>query len=52
LHYRVTDGGSDASVDIYVLGAAFQKNVVSVFDVCAAELRLAAREYYVSNDPV
>jgi hypothetical protein len=47
----VSDGGDDASVDFYILGDTFQKNVVSVFDVGAAELRLAAREHYTSNDP-
>jgi aspergillopepsin I len=47
----IDDGGSNPSVDVYVLGDTFQKNVVSVFDVGAVEMRFAAREYYPSNDP-
>ncbi|KUJ18547.1 acid protease [Mollisia scopiformis] len=48
----IDDGGSDAAEDVYILGDTFQKNVVTVFDVGAAELQFAAREYYPSNDPV
>jgi len=29
----------------YILGIAFPQNVVAVFDVGAAEMRFAAREY-------
>jgi len=46
----VSDGGSDPAQDVYILGDTFQKNVVSVFDIGAAEMRFAAREHYVSND--
>lgn len=48
----IDDGGSDAAEDVYILGDTFQKNVVTVFDVGAGELRFVAREYYPSNDPV
>lgn len=48
----VDGGGLDPSEDVYILGDTFQKNVVSVFDVGAAELRFAEREYYPSDDPV
>jgi hypothetical protein len=47
----VDDGGSDPTTDVYILGDTFQKNVVSVFDLGAAEMRFAAREHYPSNDP-
>lgn len=47
----INDGGSDAEEDIYILGDTFQKNVVVVFDVGAADMRFAARENYSSNDP-
>jgi hypothetical protein len=46
----VGDGGGDPTEDIYVLGDTFQKNVISVFDVGAAQMRFAAREHYPSND--
>lgn len=48
----VVDGGSDLADDLYILGDVFQKNVVTVFDVGAGQMRFAAREYYASNDPV
>lgn len=47
----VDDGGSDTADDVYILGDTFQKNVVSVFDVGAGQMRFAAREFYPSNDP-
>ncbi len=47
----VDDGGSDPTADVYILGDTFQKSVVSVFDVGAAEMKFAAREHYPSNDP-
>lgn len=47
----ITDGGSDTASDLYILGDTFQKNVVSVFDVGAVEMRFAPREFYPSNDP-
>jgi Eukaryotic aspartyl protease len=47
----VDDGGDDATADVYILGDVFQKNVVSVFDIGATEMRFAAREFYPSNDP-
>jgi len=47
----VDDGGSDPTEDVYILGDTFQKNVISVFDIGAAEMRFAAREHYPSNDP-
>ncbi|KAL3256127.1 hypothetical protein ABHI18_007824 [Aspergillus niger] len=46
----IVDGGSDTSEDLYILGDTFQKNVVTVFDIGATELRFAARENYTSND--
>lgn len=46
----IVDGGSDSSEDLYILGDTFQKNVVTVFDIGATELRFAARENYTSND--
>ncbi|PYH90947.1 acid protease [Aspergillus ellipticus CBS 707.79] len=46
----VVDGGSDTSEDLYILGDTFQKNVVTVFDIGAVELKFAAREDYTSND--
>ena len=48
----INDGGADPTSDVYILGDTFQKNVISVFDVGAAEMRFAGREYYPSNDPV
>jgi Eukaryotic aspartyl protease len=48
----ISDGGSDPSTDFYILGDTFLKNVIAVFDVGAAEMRFAAREHYISNDPV
>ncbi|KAG0652392.1 putative aspartic-type endopeptidase [Hyphodiscus hymeniophilus] len=47
----IDDGGDDPTEDVFILGDTFQKNVVSVFDVGAVELRFAAREFYPSNDP-
>jgi aspergillopepsin I len=47
----VVDGGNNPSEDVYILGDVFQKNVVSVFDIGATEMRFAARENYPSNDP-
>lgn len=47
----IVDGGDDASEDVYILGDVFQKNVVTVFDIGATQLRFAAREFYASNDP-
>jgi hypothetical protein len=35
-----------ATDDFFVLGDPFMRNVVSVFDVGANEMRFAAREYY------
>ncbi|KAM3075583.1 hypothetical protein ACMFMG_007720 [Clarireedia jacksonii] len=46
----IDDGGSDTEEDVYVLGDTFQKNVVTVFDIGAGELKFAARENYTSND--
>jgi hypothetical protein len=45
----IEDGGDEAG-DVYILGDTFQKNVVSVFDVGAVEMRFGAREFYPSND--
>ena len=47
----VTIGGDADTGGFYVLGDAFLKNVVSVFDIGATEMRFAAREFYPSNDP-
>jgi Eukaryotic aspartyl protease len=44
------DGGTDSV--LYILGDTFQRNVVSVFDVGAVEMRFAPREFYPNNDPV
>jgi hypothetical protein len=44
------DGGTDSV--LYILGDTFQRNVVSVFDVGAAEMRFAPRGFYPSNDLV
>ncbi|KAG9239992.1 aspartic peptidase domain-containing protein [Calycina marina] len=46
----IDDGGNDDVKDVFILGDTFQKNVVVVFDVGAAELHFAAREFYPSND--
>lgn len=46
----IDDGGNDASEDLYILGDTFQKNVVSVFDVGAAEMKFAPHVNYTSND--
>lgn len=46
----VTDGGGLPTEDLYILGDTFQKNVISVFDVGAAQMRFVAREHYPSND--
>jgi hypothetical protein len=48
----IDDGGSDTEADVYVLGDTFQKNVVTVFDIGAGEVRFAEREHYPSNNPV
>ena len=42
------DGGSSSTQDVYVLGDAFMKNVVSLFDVGAATMQFAGREFYTS----
>lgn len=47
----IDDGGNDPTEDVYILGDVFQKNVVSIFDIGATEMRFAAREFYPSNDP-
>lgn len=46
----IDDGGDDASEDLYILGDTFQKNVVSVFDVGAVEMKFAPNVNYTSND--
>ncbi|KAJ5123649.1 hypothetical protein N7448_009746 [Penicillium atrosanguineum] len=46
----IDDGGDDSSEDLYILGDTFQKNVVTVFDVGAVELKFAPHEDYTSND--
>jgi Eukaryotic aspartyl protease len=46
----VNDGGSVPGQP-QILGSTFLKNVVAVFDVGAGEMRFAAHEHYVSNDP-
>lgn len=46
----IVDGGSDVSQDLYILGDTFQKNVVSVFDVGAVEMKFAPNVNYTSND--
>ncbi|KAJ5195350.1 uncharacterized protein N7498_008788 [Penicillium cinerascens] len=46
----IDDGGNDPSADLYILGDTFQKNVVTVFDVGAAQLMFAPHEDYTSND--
>ncbi|TVY32137.1 putative aspartic-type endopeptidase, partial [Lachnellula occidentalis] len=40
------DGGASSSRDLYILGEAFMKNVVSLFDVGAASMQFAGREFY------
>lgn len=43
----IDDGGVDVpGRSLFILGDTFMKNVVSVFDVGAGELRFAAREFY------
>lgn len=42
------DGGSSSSQDVYILGEVFMKNVVSLFDVGAASMQFAGREFYAS----
>ncbi|TVY50709.1 putative aspartic-type endopeptidase, partial [Lachnellula cervina] len=42
--------GPDPTTDKYILGCAFFKNVIAVFDVGAIEMRFAAREYYNSDN--
>ncbi|TVY29176.1 putative aspartic-type endopeptidase [Lachnellula hyalina] len=39
------DGGPSISHDLYILGDAFMKNVVSLFDVGAASMQFAGREF-------
>ncbi|KAJ5692444.1 hypothetical protein N7462_001867 [Penicillium macrosclerotiorum] len=46
----ISDGGDDSSEDLYILGDTFQKNVVTVFDVGAVEMKFAPNEDYTSND--
>jgi hypothetical protein len=46
----IDDGGDNPDQDVYILGDVFQKNVVTVFDIGATELRFAAREFYKSDD--
>lgn len=48
----IDDGGSDLEEDVFILGDTFQKNVVTVFDVGAVELRFAPNEFYSSNDNI
>ncbi|KAF7863925.1 hypothetical protein EAF04_006890 [Stromatinia cepivora] len=45
----VFDGGNDFAESLYVLGDAFLKNVVAVFDVGAGVMQFAARENYTSH---
>ena len=42
----VSDGGHNATEDLYILGDVFMKNVVSVFDIGESKMRFAAREFY------
>lgn len=44
------DGGSSNTEDVFILGDTFQKNVVTLFDVGAATLQFAGREFYASDD--
>jgi Eukaryotic aspartyl protease len=46
----IDDGGDSATEDVFILGDTFQKNVVSVFDVGAVEMKFAPNENYTSND--
>lgn len=46
------DGGASTTEDIFILGDVFQKNVVSLFDVGAATMQFAGREFYASDDTV
>ncbi|KAJ5621692.1 hypothetical protein N7528_006475 [Penicillium herquei] len=46
----IDDGGDDDSEDLFILGDTFQKNVVTVFDVGAVEMKFAPHEDYTSND--
>ncbi|KAJ5733857.1 hypothetical protein N7493_002643 [Penicillium malachiteum] len=46
----IDDGGDDDSEDVFILGDTFQKNVVTVFDVGAVEMKFAPHEDYDSND--
>ncbi|KAJ5894202.1 acid protease [Penicillium taxi] len=46
----IVDGGDDYSEDVFILGDTFQKNVVTVFDVGATELKFAPNVDYTSND--
>ncbi|KAJ5884359.1 hypothetical protein N7504_011931 [Penicillium tannophilum] len=46
----IDDGGDDSSEDVYILGDTFQKNVVTVFDVGAVEMKFAPHVDYTSND--
>lgn len=46
----IDDGGDSTTEDLFILGDTFQKNVVSVFDVGAVEMKFAPNENYTSND--
>ncbi|KAJ5730706.1 uncharacterized protein N7483_005214 [Penicillium malachiteum] len=46
----IDDGGDDDSEDLFILGDTFQKNVVTVFDVGAVEMKFAPHVDYESND--
>jgi aspergillopepsin I len=49
----IDDGGNDISgQSIFILGDTFQKNVVTVFDIGAVEMRFAPNEFYPSNDNI
>jgi hypothetical protein len=41
-----SQGGTSDTEDLFVLGDVFQKNVVSLFDVGAATMQFAGREFY------
>jgi len=45
----VDDGGSADSSSVYVLGDVFLKNVIAVFDIGAAEMRFASRNFQVTS---
>ncbi|KAJ5949353.1 hypothetical protein N7454_000937 [Penicillium verhagenii] len=46
----IEDGGDDATEDTFILGDTFQKNVITVFDVGAVEMKFAPHVDYTSND--